>query len=1852
MACHDDLNNPEFLNNLENKVSEPELMDALRQEMNQILEAMGSATRISESAASAGAMIETFRYAWEVEARRAKEDSAAAQRMADVIRDSMIRYKARMSSSPDRPIAVRGLNNEINRALNNATVSEAVAGSAKSNANLLDLFGRMVGGAAVVWDASVKANQGGASKGVAAGIAGAIALGAGILGGAFVAGLGAPIALAAIGFAGAAAFSYGVGKFSEYAINEIFDATGLDDIIDESSNYWGDYFYDKLNDSSKCSNRRGVADQYDSAKNWLRRSDPLVLDLDGDGIELVAADGTVLFDHDGNRVAEATGWVAPDDGFLVIDKNGNGLIDDGSELFGDGNPDAFHDPEVQNTLSAGIRALRRYDSNQDGVFDAADAAFGQVRVWRDLNQDGVSQANELFTLADVGIQSINLNPVSTADADVGHGNVADSTGQFTRTDGSHGNFYDMLLANNPFYRQFKDEVELTETARGLLDIHGSGAVRDLREAASLDETLAAMVTGLAPGISRGDMLTQVDNILRRWANTSHMQDTETWLRETQGLNGSFRVVSNGTDRTDLTVMLSVLERFNGGRFFADRGDGYLWAGNRAFSPVVKQVNGETIRSFDIALPPGVVSLLQQSYAALKNAVYGRLIRDARLADYINDFEISFGSDGLQIDASKALLRLKNRYTTEPGKALEDAADLLRHASGMMGASTLQILQQVEEWAEHLSATDAGRALLNHAGFSSFSNHISLSALQGGMLGTNAQDTMVGQTSPDILLGGAGADTVYAGDGNDIVSGGTGKDHLYGGNGKDILFGGQGDDYLSGDDGHDTLDGGMGNDQLRGGKGDDLLLGSQGNDMLYGDQGNDTLMGGDGDDQLRGAEGDDTLDGGTGNDQLSGGKGNNRYLFGRGDGQDVITSENDPTAGKLNVLAFKAGVSAADIRLRIIRDNYGQADLEVSIAGTEDKILIKTFTYLDDPGFVSNPIQQFEFADGTVWSLSEINAQVLSGTDEDDLLRGTADDDVISGGLGNDTLHGRAGNDHLSGGQGNDLLYGDQGNDTLMGGDGDDQLRGAEGDDTLDGGAGNDQLSGGKGNNRYLFGRGDGQDVITSENDPTAGKLNILAFKAGVSAADIRLRLIRDRWGQADLEVSIAGTEDKILIKTFTYLDDPGFVSNPIQQFEFADGTVWSLSEINAQVLSGTDEDDLLRGTADDDVISGGLGNDTLHGRAGNDHLSGGQGNDLLYGDQGNDTLMGGDGDDQLRGAEGDDTLDGGAGNDQLSGGKGNNRYLFGRGDGQDVITSENDPTAGKLNILAFKAGVSAADIRLRLIRDRWGQADLEVSIAGTEDKILIKTFTYLDNPGYVCNPVQQFEFADGTVWSLSEINAQALLGSDEDDLLRGTADDDVVSGGLGNDTLYGNDGNDLLKGEAGNDALYGGDGDDTLDGGAGNDQLFGGKGNNRYLFGRGDGKDTIMSESNPATGKLSTLEFKEGITLENLQLRRIDSGWYQSDLEISIIGTDDKILIKNFYYQNNMNHAVNPVQQLKFADGTVLNMEQVNTLVLLGTNENDVLRGTSTADILRGGQGNDSLDGYNGDDLLEGGTGNDKLNGGNGNDTYIFGRGDGQDIITDNDAIAGNLDKLVFKNDIQVADIEIARDGDNLILKIKGTADQVCISQYFNGGTAGRYHLEEIRFDSAPDTVWRWADINQKLLAAPANSATSSPRQASENIRPMVAVGGDLLTDVKPDTAIASATLQHSGIRRRWWDFLVKPPTDSDAFRPALPPLEIGGGGQGPIKWPIYMPGYPSDWDKDDPTFAEATEETPAALFELHEQPAGVNSSELQSLIEAMAAYDTGSAMTSRNLLVEPVLQDMSNRHFQADTPRNGLQAG
>jgi hypothetical protein len=164
------------------------------------------------------------------------------------------------------------------------------------------------------------------------------------------------------------------------------------------------------------------------------RLDPLVLDLDGDGIETTSTrDGTViLFDHDADGVKTGTGWVKPDDAWLVLDRNGNDTIDSGRELFG-------VDTIKSNGQLAtdGFDALKDLDANQDGKIDSADSVFANLRIWRDLNQDGISQANELTTLAANNIIGIDVN-ASAVRTDLGNGNVQTAAGTFTRSNGTTG----------------------------------------------------------------------------------------------------------------------------------------------------------------------------------------------------------------------------------------------------------------------------------------------------------------------------------------------------------------------------------------------------------------------------------------------------------------------------------------------------------------------------------------------------------------------------------------------------------------------------------------------------------------------------------------------------------------------------------------------------------------------------------------------------------------------------------------------------------------------------------------------------------------------------------------------------------------------------------------------------------------------------------------------------------------------------------------------------------------------------------------------------------------------------------------------------------------------------------------------------------------------------------------------------------------------------------------------------------------------------------------------------------------------------------------------------------------------
>lgn len=156
---------------------------------------------------------------------------------------------------------------------------------------------------------------------------------------------------------------------------------------------------------------------------------PLVLDLDGDGIELLGLDAGTMFDMDNDGIADRTGWVAADDALLAIDLDGDGIINNQSELFGN-----------TSTIENGFANLAQYDSNGDGRIDASDDVWDRLIVWRDGNGDGISAADEMKTLGHWGIVSIDLNAAETG-YDL-HGNWVTHDSSFTREDGSTGQIVD------------------------------------------------------------------------------------------------------------------------------------------------------------------------------------------------------------------------------------------------------------------------------------------------------------------------------------------------------------------------------------------------------------------------------------------------------------------------------------------------------------------------------------------------------------------------------------------------------------------------------------------------------------------------------------------------------------------------------------------------------------------------------------------------------------------------------------------------------------------------------------------------------------------------------------------------------------------------------------------------------------------------------------------------------------------------------------------------------------------------------------------------------------------------------------------------------------------------------------------------------------------------------------------------------------------------------------------------------------------------------------------------------------------------------------------------------------------
>jgi hypothetical protein len=142
---------------------------------------------------------------------------------------------------------------------------------------------------------------------------------------------------------------------------------------------------------------------------------PIVINFDNGGYRLTGADSPILFDITATGHPVWIGWTAAgaDEAFLCLDRNHNGQIDSGAELFGSATPlkDGTRAPD-------GFTALAEFDDNHDGVIDEKDGIWKQLLLWRDLDHDGISQPNELMPVKDSSLTAIRLNYHWTGRRDV------------------------------------------------------------------------------------------------------------------------------------------------------------------------------------------------------------------------------------------------------------------------------------------------------------------------------------------------------------------------------------------------------------------------------------------------------------------------------------------------------------------------------------------------------------------------------------------------------------------------------------------------------------------------------------------------------------------------------------------------------------------------------------------------------------------------------------------------------------------------------------------------------------------------------------------------------------------------------------------------------------------------------------------------------------------------------------------------------------------------------------------------------------------------------------------------------------------------------------------------------------------------------------------------------------------------------------------------------------------------------------------------------------------------------------------------------------------------------------------
>ena len=1445
---------------------------------------------------------------------------------------------------------------------------------------------------------------------------------------------------------------------------------------------------------------------------------PIVLDLNKNGITSTKLDNTVYFDHDNNGFKEATAWVEKDDGLLALDKNGNGKIDNGSELFGNHTVSntayGYTDPKATN----GYEALKTYDINNDNVIDEKDEIFSKLKIWKDKNSNGITDEGELSSLAHNNIKSIDLNYNEIAMDE--NSNMVKQSSKVTLNDDSTINANDVWFKVN-LDKTKEEDINIPLEIRSLPKIKAFGNLNSLQVAASKNDTLAAMIN-LYLMLNPEDRKKHINDIVYEWAGVNDIDET---------------LMRDDVKAKDMAIY--------------------------------EKITGKPFLQYGSSANPGpnASNRINEKIVNFKNFVYATIELQTTYADIDLDTETMSLENNVKpsykFDALNS--KLTQLYKDNRHDEIKNLMDVVREA----GAYKPIFQESLKTNLISLCSSDNKFLSL------CLNTYIQGTDDDDTINGSSENNFIVGGKGNDILYGGGGNDIyVFAkGDGKDTIYDTAGNDKIEFKEGiapSDVNFkreldkliisiksGSEADgdsitvqnffsvnpaignstvrtitfadgtvydlnkileltplnstdkdDKLYLTDDNDTFDAGPGNDEIWGGNGDDVLSSGKGDDILYGNDGNDTLIGNDGNDTVYGGSGNDILEGGKGNDVLQGDYGDDTYVYSKGDGNDTIRDLRGN-----NTIEFK------DINKDGVEFFSNNARLLIKIKDTQDTISLDS----------QNSDFSFKFSDGTILKDKDISL-TINGDDSSNILYGLKGNDAIVGNGGDDTIYGNDGNDVLEGGKGNDVLQGDYGDDTYVYSKGD----------------GNDTIRDLRGNNTVDF-----KDIISSE-----------------------VGFIKEN---SNLLVKIRDTNEQITIMNFFNSESSSmsfkFADGVIVDNEGAKAAVL-IGDNNSNSIQGYDSNDILKGNGGDDTLYGGKGDDGIEGGAGNDILVGNEGVDTY-------AFGRGDGQDVIYALDADCgrfNIDD-KGNYNIpyyynqQNVKGTDIIKFKEG------VTKNDLIFERSGVNRHDLLIKIKDTNDSItVKDMFSD---DVSSRGI-DKIEFADGSFMDiedihkSTPIITNQYNQQQIY-GSMYSDTVIGDEqnnSIQGKDGNDVIHGHEGDDKLYGDTGNDTLIGGKGNDCLDGGSGNDVYVYNKGD-------GNDTIYDANGTDTIKFGPGILKQDIIvkrtnvenvwdygnitiSFKNSPNDSITILDvFADNVTkdsniIETFEFENGERLSFEDIKKLSLIGSNENETLSGYndfsniikgnggddtLYGGNINDTIyggdgNDRLYGNGGDDTLYGNEGDDILeggagndTLMGGKGNDSIEGEEGDDIIEGGEGDDDISGYVGDDtlrgnegydkiyggsgndwlyggdgndilygnegndtlmgqdgddelnggdgndIIEGGSGNDTLYGGDGEDTYAFARGDGQDTIVYSDG----KDIIKFKSGIAKDDLIFKRitpsnPKDNLMIRIKDTEDSILIKNMFDkeDGSSG---VKGLKFDDG--SFMSFNEIRQKALMTP-----------------------------------------------------------------------------------------------------------------------------------------------------------------------------